>query len=353
MNRIETIRYMGTKINLLEFIVPEIIRVTPDNGIVLDIMAGSNAVSYALKEYYTVYTNDVQEYSKTISDALIVNQSETISRESALSELQRYYNLNLENKYSLGIFTGTPFLKYFSFFENVYSDTYFSKKQCVDIDAIRYSIEFVNNKYRKALYLLALMASMCKVQSTPGHFAQYMPSTHHRIIPLQNMDLLEEFYKKCDYYSSICFSSKKNMSYCMDFHTLLSNNKVGHVDTIYLDSPYSQEQYSRFYHILETIVKYDCPTVNYKAKYREDRFMSSFCYKNKVEQEFESIFNYCKNNNTKLVLSYSNKGLLSVDRLCEIAGKYFSSADLQSINYKHSTQGKGSNPIQEVLITCY
>ena len=64
MNRIETIRYMGTKINLLEFIVPEIIRVTPDNGIVLDIMAGSNAVSYALKEYYTVYTNDVQEYSK-------------------------------------------------------------------------------------------------------------------------------------------------------------------------------------------------------------------------------------------------------------------------------------------------
>lgn len=339
MNRIETIRYMGVKTSLLDYIIPEIIKITPPNGTVLDIMAGSNAVSYALKEFFTVFTNDIQTYSYVISDALIVNQTENISSASAKEELFCHYEKNNE-------------FKFYHYFEDTYSFTYFSDKQCRDIDSLRYAIEQIPDLHRKNLYLFALMGAMCKVQSTPGHFAQYMPSTHSRIIPLQNMNLLEVFYEKCDLYSDLYFSGAQNLAFNMDFHALLKDNICSQVDTIYLDSPYTQEQYSRFYHILETVVKYDCPEVNFKAKYRNDRFQSDFCYKGKVEAEFTYIFEYCQKNATNLLISYSNKGLVSVERLQELASLYFKDVKLQNIDYKHSTQGKGSNKLKEILLTC-
>lgn len=339
MDKIETIRYMGTKAPLLEYIIPCIQNITPDNGTVFDIMAGSNAVSYALKKYFTVYTNDVQEYSFIISNALITNQKETISKDSAL-ELQGDYQDNLANKY-------------YSFFEQTYSGTYFSKKQCSDIDSIRYAIEKIDSQERKALYLLALMSAMCKVQSTPGHFAQFMPATHSRIIPLQKMDLFQEFLTKCNNYSRLVFSDKRNKAFCSDYKILLKEcDDIKQVDTIYLDSPYSQEQYSRFYHVLETVVKYDSPNVDFKAKYRDDRFQSSFCYKGKVKDAFEEIISFSKENNINLVISYSNKALLPVDDLLNLCESYFQHVSIQHIDYKHSTQGKGSNALKEIIITC-
>ncbi len=339
MNRIETIRYMGIKNQLLDYIVPAVQSVTPPNGTVLDIMAGSNSVSYALKEYYTVYTNDVQYYSKIISDAIIVNQSETISSALAHNELDEWYFEN-EKKH------------FYDFFTKTYSGTYFSQKQCSDIDSIRYAIERVTNPYKKALYLFALMGAMCKVQSTPGHFAQYMPANHTRIIPLQQMNLLDEFYYKCDCYQEICFTDKANRAYNCDFHDLLKDNVCDNVDTIYLDSPYTQEQYSRFYHVLETVTKYDSPEVHFKAKYRDDRFQSSFCYKSKVENEFRSIFDFCREKSVNLVISYSVKGVMPIKELERVAREYFDVVNVETINYKHSTQGKGNNKIVEVLLIC-
>lgn len=339
MNKLDTIRYMGIKSNLLGYIIPAIQKMTPKSGTVLDLMAGSNAVSYGLKEFFTVYTNDIQEYSKTISDAVIVNQTTNISSSSAQKDLSTHYKKNIKERI-------------YHFFEDTYAGTYFSKEQCCDIDSIRYAIDQIFEPEKKNLYLFALMNAMCKVQSTPGHFAQYMPATHSRIIPLQSMSLLNEFYSKCDLYTNIYFSDKKNKAFCMDFHELLDNNVCENVNTIYLDSPYTQEQYSRFYHVLETVVKYDNPSVHYKAKYRDNRFQSSFCYKNKVEHEFCSIFEYCKKTETNLLISYSNKGLVSVERLNEIANMYFDITDLKCIDYKHSTQGKGSNKVKEILLSC-
>ena len=51
---IHTIRYMGTKANLLDFIIPEIQAITPEGGTVCDLMAGTNAVGYALNAVVAV-----------------------------------------------------------------------------------------------------------------------------------------------------------------------------------------------------------------------------------------------------------------------------------------------------------
>ncbi len=336
---LDTIRYMGNKSKLLEYVIPAIKKVTPENGTVCDIMSGSNVVSYALKEFFTVYSNDIQEYSFVISDAVIVNQSETISAKSAIKELQDSISENER-------------VGHFDFFEKTYANTYFSLKQCCDIDAIRYAISKVQNKHRQSLYLLALMNAMCVVQSTPGHFAQFMPSEHKRIVPLQKMDLKAEFLKKCNSYSNIFFSSCNNKAFCMDYKQLLKTDCLNSVNTIYLDSPYSQEQYSRFYHILETLVKYDNPVVRYKAKYRENRFMSGFCYKSRVAEEFKNLMDFCREKSINLVISYSNRAVMPIEKLKELCEKYFEKVEVNSIEYEHSTQGKGNKQITEVVIIC-
>ena len=138
----------------------------------------------------------------------------------------------------------------------------------------------------------------------------------------------------------------------MNYKDLLKSNLINEIDTIYLDSPYSQEQYSRFYHILETVVKYDNPKVDFKAKYRQNRFQSDFCYKGKVRAEFETIISYCANNKKNLVISYSNHGVLSVNELLELCQKYFKNVQLKEIDYKHSTQGKGSQSLKEIIVIC-
>ena len=339
MLRFNTIRYMGIKSKLLDYIIPAIGRVTRENGIVCDLMAGSNAVSYALKEKYTVYTNDVQEYSHVISQAVIINQNENISSAMAKRELENAIYINKEKKI-------------YSFFEETYSETYFSAQQCEDIDSIRYAIDRVDNQDKKSLYLLALMCAMSKIQSTPGHFAQFMPKEHKRIIPLQKMNFLEEFYIKCDDYQNLFFSKKNNKSFCCDYKRLLEEEILTEVDTIYLDSPYTQEQYSRFYHILETVVKYDKPFVDYKAKYRQNRFKSDFCSPKRAKQEFELIASYCKENGINLVISYSNKAILSIAELSDITMQFFTAVEIEEIDYKHSSQGKGVNSLKEVIIIC-
>lgn len=335
-DNIQTIRYMGNKSKLLDFIIPEIEKITNKNGTICDLMSGTNAIGYALKRNYKIITNDVQKYSECISKAIIENNKYTINKESAIKDLKTKYKENKINKK-------------FNFFVRTYKDTYFSEKQCLDIDSIRYAISFIDVEELFNLYLTALMGAMCKVQSTTGHFAQYMPKDHKRIIPLRNMSLWEEFLIKCDDFSNIVKSNNINKSYNMDYKDLIKIKELKQVDTFYLDSPYSGEQYSRFYHILETIVKYDNPDVAYKAKYRKDRFMSDFCYKKSAEREFENIIKYCRESKANLVISYSNKGVIDCTSLENLCKKYYTKIQVKTYNYKHSTQGKGNNQLLEYL----
>lgn len=335
-DKIQTIRYMGNKNKLLDFIIPEIEKITPKKSVVCDLMSGTNSIGYALKRNYRIYSNDVQKYSECIAKALIENNTVNIDKNTGKQDLEENYRKNLNE------------MKY-NFFYKTYTDTYFSGIQCKDIDSIRYAIELINDENKKNLYLTVLMSVMCKVQSTTGHFAQYLPKDNKRIVPLRKMSVWKEFLKKCNDFKNIINNNMKNKSFNLDYKNLIKLNEMKEVETFYLDSPYSGEQYSRFYHILETIVKYDNPKVSYKAKYRNDRFKSNFCYKNKVSNEFENIIKFCKDNNSNLVISYSNKGVIECKKLEELCKKYYDNVDVKTYRYKHSTQGKGNKELLEYL----
>ena len=52
---IQTIRYMGNKNRLLNFVIPEIESVSNPGDVICDIMAGTHSIGYALKERNVVY----------------------------------------------------------------------------------------------------------------------------------------------------------------------------------------------------------------------------------------------------------------------------------------------------------
>ncbi len=334
---IQTIRYMGNKGKLLDEIIPVIESLTNPGDIICDIMAGTNAVSYALKPRNVLITNDIQTYSYIISKCLL-NNYVIPSLEEAHDDLDENYKMNLEKRE-------------FSFFVDEYTDTYFAERQCLDIDSFRYAIEKISDDSKKCFYLTVLMSVMCKAQSTTGHFAQYMDKNHKRIIPLRQLSIYDLFFEKINDFKTFKCSQYNNYHFNLDYKVLFKNDLMDKVKCFYLDSPYTADQYSRFYHILETICKYDNPVLEYKAKYRNDRVQSDFCYKKKVAGEFEYIISFCRSKNASLVISYSNHGVITIDEICKIASKYYSNVDVKNINFEHSSQGKGTIDIQEVIIT--
>lgn len=339
-NQIKTIRYMGNKNKLLDFIIPEIEKITKRGDIICDLMSGTGAIAYALKDKYTVYTNDIQYYSYIITKAIIENNEVKINKKDAIQDLEDNYKKNLKDK------------KY-NFFENNFTDTYFSGPQCCEIDSIRYAIDQIRDEYKKDLYLTALMFSMSRCESTSGHFAQFLPKDHRRLVELRKKSVWDEMLNKCDDFDKLILTNYKNKSFNMDYKELFKLEDFKKVSCVYIDTPYTGEQYSRFYHVLETVTKYDNPKLEYKAKYRTDRFMSNFSLRSMVKNEFKEMLTCLSNENKKVVLSYSTKGLVPVDELEFIISKIFKHYKLIEKDYKHSMQGKGTISISEVLFVAY
>lgn len=333
---ITTIRYMGNKNRLLDFVIPEIESVTNEGDVVCDIMAGTSSIGYALKERNPIFANDIQFYSYVIGKTLLTNYKIPLLHE-VKEDIMPFYKTNNDNTF-------------FDFFSKNYKDTYFSESQCKEIDNLRYAIEKQSSEDKKNLYLTLLMSAMCKAQSTTGHFAQYLPKDNNRVQSLRKISILDNFFIKLQDFENFVISKYKNKVFQLDYKELFKLEEMKDVKCFYLDSPYTTDQYSRFYHILETVCKYDNPKLSYKAKYRDNRISSDFCYKATVANEFENIISFAKANNSSLIISYSNHGVIEIEKLIELSKKYYKKVKIKYRDYEHSSQGKGRINIQEIVI---
>ena len=197
------------------------------------------------------------------------------------------------------------------------------------------------------------MHAMCVCQSTSGHFAQYLPQNHPRLEKIRAKSIWDEFLKKCDDFKNLAFSNYKNKTFNMDYKYLMEDPAFNDVKVVYVDPPYTGEQYSRFYHVLETVCKYDNPHLEHKGLYRDDRFMSDLSLRKKAFDEFDYLLAALSNKKKKVVLSYSTKGLLKEYEMEYLFKKHFSQYKVKRTKYNHSTQGKGSVDLEELLFIGY
>ena len=333
---------MGTKAPVLDLVCPAIEAMAPPGATVCDLMAGTHAVGYALKTRNRIIANDIQAYSAVVGKALIENHTRCISSWQAREQLGDLVMRNHEERK-------------FTFFQDYYADKYFSARQCRDIDSIRYAIEDVTDKHESALYLCALMHAMCLGQSTTGHFAEYLPSTHERLRPLRAIDIWDAFLRKCDE-MQVVRSDASHVVLCEDYRIVLQSPVYAHltpqVDCFYLDPPYSDAQYSRFYHVLETVVRYDHPPLRHKGGYRAGRHQSRFSQRARAEAEFEWAVSRAAALGRPLVISYSSRGLVPTDRLAALCRRHYREVQMAQAAHNHSSQGKGPAPVSEIVLAC-
>jgi adenine-specific DNA-methyltransferase len=233
---------------------------------------------------------------------------------------------------------------------------YFGLRQAIEIDSMRYAIDAAlaqgdlgSEQANWALMALLQAASVCA--STPGHFAQFLRpndlKSAARIIRQRARSPWGLFLDAADNHNPFGAAAwrKNNEVLCDDALTLwptLDAYGLEHA-IVYADPPYGKDQYSRYYHVLETLVRYDYPTATGAGRYRPDRFTTPFSLKTKVVGAFERLFTAISDRGWSLVLSYPSNGLFhqaTPDPLDDLLERYFGQVS-KALNtpVSHSTLG--------------
>jgi adenine-specific DNA-methyltransferase len=121
----------------------------------------------------------------------------------------------------------------------------------------------------------------------------------------------------------------------------------------YADPPYTIDHYSRFYHVLETLVRRDNPRLAEMKKsgepkvmrgvYRFERHQSHFCIPSEAPAAFEQLISETAQRRAPLVLSYSpfdekeghRPRLLSLDDLVNIGKRHYRKVEVMEVS-EHS-----------------
>lgn len=409
-------KYMGSKRELLPDIKKTINKIIPIGSTVLDIFAGTASVGAYLKDDYNIISNDIQNYSKVIAGALIKSsmieissdihlqifnlEKEYIANKEALLELfpNTYEKSNYFVDIKKGEWAESDRKKYLTFFNTfpspinefeaknkelkllkkmylernkqskppyiqttfLFSETYFSFEQALDFDSIRCAIDIVvEDDILKDMFLSALMYAYSYCSSGTGHFAMFRDVVDIGSIEdtyiYRKKRVWEYFIRKVDelisYHQYI--PNRTYHAYGKDYVEILDDECMKDVDLIYADPPYSSVHYSRFYHAVESLVKYDYNIPEFKGRYRTDRHQSPFCQKTNVYDAFSLLFKKAKANDVNVLLSYADTGMISLDQIKNIIESNGFKYKVESINYDHSTMGrKGhkSNNIKEYLV---
>ncbi len=276
-------------------------------------------------------------------------------------------------------------------FTAYYSGSYFGIAQCIEIDSCRIAIRKLEehgslSAWQAKAFLCALMSAMSHCVSTAGkHFAQpiLIPESKDqktfakkRCLSDRKLTIKDKFNEIVALLNRKKFSNQKgrNRSLMIEFEEIhkqfIKKNRISefskrhlqhlNIDTLYVDPPYTAQQYSRFYHILETVCKYDYPPLQKgrngqgitKGIYRDNRHYSSFCKKETALSSFEGLFELSSNLNSNLIISYSesrsntgNKRMVTPNELSEIAKKQKFSEDFLNLEHNYKPLNNIANKI--------
>ena len=269
-----------------------------------------------------------------------------------------------------------------------WGQVYFGLRQSIMIDSIRQAIREIPlsasfGPEKKNLYLAALLHAVSVSTSGTSHFAQPRSvdkdSERSAVAKRRAIDIEEQFELALDAIRREILERPRlngNRVFCTDVLKLLAEEgdlaEEEPVDLVYLDPPYTSDNYSRFYHVLETLARYDYPELQCrgdeltKGRYplRENRFSSDFCSGTQVENAFRKVAEGCVRKGSNLLISYSgDTGLLTkkwskeghaqpAARLRELLLEYFSVVEIREQKLMHSGQGDSNKPVQELLLLC-
>ena len=350
-------RYIGSKVSLLSYIEETVENLEVECGVFCDLFAGTACVGAHFKRQgFQIISNDLLEVSYAFQQALIANSEEPkfsgivetlgdVSTDTASSNFSRYYKM-LAWLNCLPGKKGFIFHNYCPSGNNEYGRQYLSDSNGQKIDAIRQQIqqwhdagEITENEFY--LLLLPLLEATSKIANISGTYGAYLkhwdPRTH------KDLSLVP---------AEIIQSDLSHQVFRQDANRLIEDIRC---DILYLDPPYNSRQYVANYHLLETIARYDNPTLRGKTGMRsyDDQNKSAYCSRSDCYRVFQDLIE--KADARYILVSYNDEGILSRDELMSILslrGEPYCNSSIDHRRFKsnsHGDQSPSDNRVQELL----
>ena len=267
-------RYIGSKHKLTDWIFSAIKQECSGDSFA-DIFAGTGAVGATASQFFNKVTlNDFLHSNYIIYKAFFEKGH---WNQNKIKSVIRYYN-NIR-KESLSD----------NYFSKNFGGKYFSNESAKVIGFIRQNIEdnkegFTQKEYN--ILITSLIYSVDKIANTVGHYDAYF----------KKQSIKDNFYMRL-----IRPFDVDNFSIFREDANLLVKKIKS--DVVYIDPPYNSRQYSRFYHVLETLTKWDNPKLYGVALKPELENMSDYCKKSAKDKLCELV----RDINAKyLIISYNN-----------------------------------------------
>ena len=354
------VSYMGTKSDLSPRLATLISTASP--GPLLDLFSGVCSIASAVGSSREIWCNDVQTFAHTVGKAFLHSPCPPIHYHYAAELLRRTFlenynalaerfsqrlraeaeaihSLNLQRIVALetniehvgsnstleterASLAQTRNTFPYRLFSITFAGGYFGLEQSVQFDSIRYAMDFHYeigdlDEHQHRWLCLALCQAASKVATSTGHFAQFMhpkEGTIKRYSAQRRRSVWREWLKAIYEFTPIGTSSwrSNNRVFKEDANELLDclmkSNTIPSV--VYADPPYTADQYSRYYHLLDTIILYDYPTAIGVGRYRPDRYCSRYSRKSTVGEALSELVESCGKMSCTLILSYPENGLM-------------------------------------------
>lgn len=338
-------KFMGSKRRMLTNGLGEVLSRQAEKGSrFVDLFAGSGAVACHVAERYRmpVLANDLQlftsslvsavtsrtapladtwidawisgVYAKCESDAIFA-QAQSLQDQIGQTQLEE-----IASK-SQALLSGYP-----PGFANAYGGHYFSAVQAILLEQLRANLP--SSKEESAVALAALIQTASHCSASPGHTAQpFSPSgkAARFVMDAWNKDVVSVVTRKCAELAERHALVLGQVTQC-DANLLVS--ELTTEDIVFIDPPYSDVHYSRFYHVLETLAKGGAVEVSGVGRYPPpaERPKSDFSMRSQANKAMLNLFQSVAKSGARAVVTFpagSASNGVSGARLQELASEYF------------------------------
>jgi adenine-specific DNA methylase len=417
--------YMGSKRAILPFLMQMFDLWLPKDTIFIDLMCGSGSVSGASARQRTTIASDAQEFCVNLAgvqsggfssdravevleylqEPMTVNMSwlrdhlsDLLEAEQDLFQSASLDLLNVATKYSEFIAnlptypmenchgnwhparevatrrSAPAFSRPSCLFTAYYADLYFGVQQAIELDSVRHAIAELPDPVDRRWALGALVVAASRIATGyGGHFAQPRATPAQlldakffsEVVSLRSRSLLQEFEKRLLILARES-DSTKHVTQLVDGPWQSAISEIAdQVDpknvTVYVDAPYRREEYSRYYHLLETLVRYDYPHVTSKGRVRDKsagyRVRSEFFTRNRprMTQALASVLEKILWQGWNCAWSYADNADASVGDVLASLASPPRRIRTASADHAHRLQGDHERPeglkgVRELLI---
>lgn len=330
-------RFMGSKRKLLAEIWTVASRFNFDT--VLDLFSGSGIVGYMFKaQGKEVISNDYMTMSHMFAKAMIENSYVTLS-------------INETNELLVDHGYGDNFVS------ETFKDLYFTDEENKLIDTIRGNIWTMENQYKQAIAMTALIRACTKKR--PRGIFTYTGNRYNDGRKDLQKSLSQQFIDAVNAVNKAVFSNDKNNKAKLKDAMEL---RVKHPDLVYIDPPYysplSDNEYVRRYHFIEGLAR-DWKGVEIQKHTQTKKFKSyptPFSTRRGAADAFDQLFK--KFSESILIVSYSSNSEPTKDEMVAILAKHRKHVEVVPVDYTYSFGNQKNvktnrNKVKEYLFVAY